>query len=345
MALKEWYGKTQDGKDVDQYVIRNKNGMEVRCINYGCRLTNILVPDGKGGMADLVLGYDNLAGYEHDVGFHGAFIGRYANRIEGAAFTMDGKTYKVTQNEGENYLHGSYHATVFNAEAIGENSVSFTYISPDGEDGFPGEVWLGVIYTLTDENELVMDYRAVPKANTHINLTNHSYFNLAGQDELNITDQTLWMNSRTMLETAANLCPTGRVVDIEGGAFDFNEAKPIGRDINAEDPQIELGGGYDHCFILEKNRPAALTMAAMAREPISGRTLRVYTTQPAIQFYSGNMLEGSVAGKNGRPFARRSGYCLETQHYPCSPNYPEFPTTLVEHGEKFHEVTVYQFGW
>lgn len=345
MALREIYGVTKDNQEVEKFILQNKNGLAVHCINYGCCLTSILVPDSSGGTEDVLLGYDSLSGYEYDTSYQGALVGRYANRIKAGEFEIEGKKYSLTKNDSGNYLHGSLNSKVFDAELIGDNSISFTYTSPEGEDGFPGELWVGIIYTLTDENELVMDYRAVPRAATHVNLSNHAYYNMSGQNELSVSEQTLWLNSSSMLETGQDLCPTGRVIDISGGAFDFTEAKPIGRDIGKDDPQLQVAGGYDHCFILDKSRPSALSMAAIARDPVSGRTMRVYTTQPAVQFYSGNFLDSSVAGKNGRPFAKRSGFCLETQHYPCSPNIPDFPTTLLEAGEKYHNITVHQFSW
>lgn len=342
MAETREYGALGEGGAVRQYSLRNKNGMEVRCIDYGCRITNILLP-AKDGPVDVVLGFDGLAGYEADKSAcHGAFVGRYANRIEGARLEVGGKEYRLTLNDGGNFLHGSFANRLFEGEVIGETSVTFTYTSPDGEDGFPGELWLGVTYTLTDQNELIFDYRAVSRADTHINLTNHSYFNLSGDFSRSIEDHLLWLNSRHFLEADAALCPTGRMPAAAGGAFDFTREKPIGRDIGAKDPQLEIGGGYDHCFILEKESPTGLAQAARALHPQSGRALLVYTTQPAVQFYTGNFLDGTP-GKGGLPMARRSGFCLETQHYPCTPSHPDFPPTLLRAGEKFHELTVLQF--
>lgn len=335
------YGQTENGQEVLQFTLQNSAGMTVKCINYGCRITNIWVPAASGEVADVVLGYGSLAEYERDGLFLGAFIGRYANRIKGAQFQLEGKTCHVTQNDGENYLHGSYHSRVFTPHVLEENSVRFSYTSPDGEDGFPGEVEVSVTYTLTDKNEWIMDYKATPASATHINLTNHSYFNLGGDGEP-VTEHMLWMNSTSFLEAGEGLCPTGRMVDSTGGAFDFTREKPIGQDIGKEDPQLLAAGGYDHCFVLNKQQEEGLAMAASAT--YGGRTLRVYTTQPAVQLYMGNFLQGDVMGK-GAPMVKNSGFCLETQHYPCSPNYPAFPTTLVQPGETYHEVTTLHFQW
>lgn len=343
MATKKEYGTTRNGQQVFQFTLANKNGVEVRCINYGCRLTHFFAPAPNGQTADILLGYDTLQGYEADTSSHGAFIGRYANRIEGAVFTLNGKQYPLLKNDGNNYLHGSLQHRVFGAEIIGDNSISFTYISPDGEDGFPGELWVGVIYTLTDQNELVMDYRATSTAPTHVNFTNHAYFNLAGEGTGSIENQLLCLNSNTFLETGPALCPTGNVFDVAGGVFDFTNEKAIGQDIAAEDPQLKIAGGYDHAFILDKQTGRELSLAAVARDPASGRTLRVFTTQPGMQLYTGNFLNGQP-GKGGHPYNRRNGFCLETQHHPCTPSHPEFPPTLLEKGDKLHEITLFQIG-
>ncbi len=343
-----YYGTTREGRDVDEYKLTNAGGMEVRCIPYGCRITGVLLPSVGGKKTDIVLGYDSLSEYEDDHTFQGAVVGRYANRIAGAAFTLGGATYPLTQNDGDNYLHGSFHKKVFGADVLSDNSISFTYTSPDGEDGFPGEAWVAVTYTLTDENELVLEYSAVPTAPTHINLTNHSYFNLAGaQGGGSIENTLLQLNCNLFLEAGEDLLPTGRFLETAGGAFDFAAEKPIGQDIGADDPQLAMAGGYDHCFVVNRQRPTMLAHAGTARHAASGRTLRVYTTQPGMQLYTGNFLSG-VCGKGGAKLARRTGFCLETQHYPCTPNFPgnpNFPATLMRAGEKYHQITVWQFDW
>lgn len=339
------FGKTKEGTPVNTYILRNCNGLEVHFINYGCRLTQILIPQQEGGPVDVLLGYDSLEGYEQDKAGHGAFIGRYAGRIIGGKFTIDGKSYQLPQNDGDNFLHGSLAHKVFKGTVLGDNSVSLNYTSPAGEDGFPGQLEVQVLYTLTDENELVMDIRAITDAPTYLNLTNHSYFNMEGQQSGTIGNQMLWLNSKEILEASNDLTATGQVVKTKNTPFDFTQEKPIGRDLMANDPQIELAGGFDHTFVLEKARPKALTLAAVAKDPASGRTMDIHTTQPAVQFYTGNFLGNGPAGKGGRIMTKQSGFCLETQHYPGSPNHTEFPTTLLRPDERFHEVTVYQFRW
>lgn len=328
------FGKTQDGREVEGFVLRNENGLEVRCINYGCRITDILVPNKEGGKTNVILGYNDLAGYEQDKSYQGAIVGRYANRIAGARFDLDDQTYNLLKNDGDNYLHGSWHKQVFEGEYIGDNSVSFSYISPDGEDGFPGEVWACVTYTLTDRNGLVIDFRAVPEAPTHINMTNHAYFNLAGKGD--ILDHTLLLNCDTLLEAGPGLIPTGRVIEA-GGALDFRTAKRVGQDIEADDPQLTLAGGYDHCYIVNREQPGVALVADL-RDPQSGRGMQMYSSQPAVQVYSGNVLGGGH-------FARRGGLCLEGQHYPDTPHNEEFPPTLHETREKYHQTTIYDFFW
>ncbi|MGD9559363.1 MAG: aldose epimerase family protein [Oscillospiraceae bacterium] len=336
------YGKTKKGAEVDAFVMKNKAGLEVRCINYGARLTHVLLPGENGGKTDVLLGYDDLAGYEADEGCQGAFVGRYAGRIAGAGFDIGGQHHALTPNDGANFLHGSFPKRVFSADVLGENSVSFSATSPAGEDGFPGEVWASVIYTLTDQNELVMDYRAVSTAATHLNLTNHSYFNLAGAGT--VLEQTLQLHAGLFLEIDAEKLSTGRMLEA-AGAFDFASPKPIGRDIEAPDPQLKSGGGYDHCFVIDRLRPTMLAHAATAKDPASGRFLRVYTTQPGVQLYTANGLDGKTVGKRGAPLQKHGGFCLETQHFPGTPAFADFPPTLLERGEKYHQITVLQFGW
>lgn len=345
MAMDASYGTTRTGQPVDSFVLRNKNGLEVRGISYGCRLTHILVPGGAGSPVDILQGFDDLAAYEADTVCHGAFVGRYAGLIEKGRFSLNGQEIQLPQNAGENHLHGIFPHTVFAAEKVGDNSVSLTYTSPEGEDGFPGELWVGVMYTLTDHNELVMDVRAVSTADTVVNFNNHNYYNLEGVESDSIEGQKLWVNSSQFLEAGPGLLPTGRILPVEGGAFDFREEKALGKDLHKDDPQLKLAGGYDHTFPLEKTRPGALSMAAIARDPASGRTLRVYTTQPAVHLYTGNYPNPASTGKSGRPMPPYSGFCLETQHYANSPNQPDFPSTLLEAGDKLHQITVLLLEW
>lgn len=341
MADKCEYGFTKDGQEIFQFTLKNKNNVEVRCINLGCRLTNFFAPAPNGEVVDILLGFDSLADYEADKAGHGAFIGRYANRIENAQFTIGEVTYPLTKNSGNNFLHGSFQHKVFDAEIIGENAITFTYTSPDGEDGFPGELWVAVTYSLSDQNELIMTYQAISSADTYFNFTNHGYFNIAGEGTGSVEDQVVWINSKSFLEVNDTLCPTGRVLDSMGGAFDFYKEKIIGKDINNDDPQLKLAGGYDHAFVLEKDPAAKLSLAAAAKDPVSGRALRVYTTQPAVHFYTANSLNNKN-GKNGHSYGGRSGFCFETEHYPSSPTHPEFPSTFFEKGQKARFLTVLQ---
>lgn len=338
------YGTTAQGKTVDTFTLRNKNGLAMQCISYGCCITHLFVPDGKGGTVDIVLGFDDLYGYEHPEGpgYQGAFVGRYAGRICGAAFDLDGSHYDLLKNDGENYRHGTMAKKLYNAEPLGDNSIRFTGMAEDGEDGFPGRLDVSVTYTLTDKNELVIDYLAHSNRDTHVNLTNHSYFNLAGSGD--ILDHTLQLNCDLFMEGDAETLPTGRLLETAGGAFDFSQPKPIGRDIEKDDPQLNAAKGYDHCFVINREQPEGLVLCAVAAHPQSGRWMRVFTTQPAVVFYTANYLDGSHQGKYG-PLGHRCGLCLETQHYPDSPNQPNFPSTLLREQGAYHHTTIYQFGW
>ncbi|MDL2327136.1 galactose mutarotase [Ruminococcaceae bacterium OttesenSCG-928-A11] len=334
------YGRTAAGQDVDSFTLRNAGGVEMRCISYGGRITHLLLP-GQDGPCDILLGYDTLAEYEADQMQQGAFVGRYAGLIDGAAFELDGQTVHLAKNHGAHHLHGNLSHTVFTPQVMGESSVSFTATSPAGDEGFPGALQVTVTYTLTDENELVMDFRATTTADTHLNLTQHSYFNLAGPGG-DAMASLLHLNADRFLEARDALLPTGRILPVAGGAFDFTTEKPIGQDIQKDDPQLVLAGGYDHSFVINRMRPGQLALAAIARHPQSGRVLRLYTSQPAVHLYTGNGLSGE-AGKDGVPMPPHGGFCLEYQHYADSPNHPEFPSTLLAAGEKYHEIAVWQF--
>lgn len=362
MAVEQLFGTLPDGKRVMQYLLRNRNGMEVSCISYGCRLTHLLLPvrtgsapargadakaeDAPTRLVDILLGYHNLSGYLGDKLYHGALLGRYAGRIAGASFKLGARRYRIRKNEGGNFLHGGLANTLFEGEVVSDNVVRFTRVSPEGEDGFPGQLWLGITYTLTEENELILDYRAETTAATYLNLSNHSYFNLAGNQSGSAMNQLLTVNAGGYLELDAELIPTGRALPVAGGAFDFRQEKIVGRDIVSRDEQLYLAKGYDHCFILQKNRAGALTHAATLRDPASRRSLEVYTTQPGMLLYTANRITGSEpAGKGGQSYMRRSGICFETMHFPDSPNHPDFPTTLLEPGEAWHETTVFKASW
>ncbi|GHV33028.1 aldose 1-epimerase [Synergistales bacterium] len=340
---RKYFGKTKDGRDVEQLELRNKNGVVIKCINYGCRVTNILLPSALG-QADIVLGFDDIESYEDDKTSQGAFIGRYGNRIKDAKFSLSGHDYKLLQNDGGNYLHGTLSKRLFTVSSASDSEVVFKAVSPAGEEGFPGELKLTVTYSLDDENKFTMDYTAVTDADTHINLTNHTYFDLSlGSDET-IEKHLLRIESDRFLEVTEDLIPTGKIIDAAGTPFDFTHSKAIGRDITQDDVNLKIGRGYDHCFLLKNGGGGELTLAAEVSSPSGGRSIKIFTTQPAIQLYTGNFLDGKPKGK-GRIFTRRSAFCLETQHYPDTPHHPKFPSTLLKSGEKFHETTVFQFGF
>jgi aldose 1-epimerase len=353
---RESFGTLPDGRAVDQYVLTNKNGMVVKAITYGGIITSIRVPDTSGTFENVVLGFDELARYLSDEyreasPYFGAIIGRYANRIEDGRFTLDGQAYKLATNNGPNHLHGGdegFSRRLWKAEPFENDSargVVFTYTSPDGEEGYPGRLDTEVTYTLTDDNELVFGYRATTTEATPVNLTQHSYFNLSGQSEGTILDHRLTINADAFTFVNENLIPTGELQPVEGTPFDFTMATPIGARINQVNQQLQYAGGYDHNFVLNREDAGAgsLVRAARVYDPESGRHLTVRTTEPGLQFYSGNFLDGRLEGPNG-PYEHRSGLALETQHFPNSPNEENFPSTILRPGETYRSRTVYEFS-
>jgi len=353
---RESFGTLPDGRAVDQYVLTNKNGMAVKAITYGGIITSIRVPDTSGTFENVVLGFDELARYLSDEyraasPYFGAIIGRYANRIEDGRFTLDGQAYKLATNNGPNHLHGGdegFNRRLWKAEPFENDSargVVFTYTSPDGEEGYPGRLDTEVTYTLTDDNELVFGYRATTTEATPVNLTQHSYFNLSGQSEGTILDHRLTINADAFTFVNENLIPTGELQPVEGTPFDFTMATPIGARINQVNQQLQYAGGYDHNFVLNREDAGAdsLVRAARVYDPESGRHLTVRTTEPGLQFYSGNFLDGRLEGPNG-PYEHRSGLALETQHFPNSPNEENFPSTILRPGETYRSRTVYEFS-
>jgi aldose 1-epimerase len=342
------FGKMTNGQSMELYTLTNRNQMQVAITNYGGRVVKLIVPDRNGKMADVVLGFDDLDGYLGNNPFFGALIGRYANRIGNARFKLDGVEYKLEANDGKNSLHGGsqgFDKRVWKAKELpgAEPALELTYLSKDGEEGYPGSLTATVVYTLTNNNELKIDYKATTDKDTVVNLTNHSYFNLAGQGNGDILKTELMINADRFTPVDATLIPTGELRKVEGTPLDFRKLTTIGARINADDQQLKFGRGYDHNFVLNRKGPG-LELAARAVDPGSGRELEVYTTQPGMQFYSGNFLDGSVKGKGGIAYGHRSAFCLETQHFPDSPNKPNFPSTELKPGHTYHQVTVFKFS-
>ncbi|MGI8507144.1 MAG: aldose epimerase family protein [Solirubrobacteraceae bacterium] len=350
---------TVGGKPVRLYTLSNGH-MRVRITNFGGIIQSIYVPDRFGRMSDVSLGFRNLAGYEaNDVypqkpggsgtTYFGATIGRYANRIAGGMFTLDGKAYKLPVNNGPNTLHGGTQAwnEQFWSPAVirtpGAVALSLTYTSPNGQDGFPGTVVANVTFTLGRQNALRIHYHATTDRPTVINMTNHSYFNLAGQASGSVLGQRLMINANRYTPTDKTQIPTGAIVPVAGTPLDFRHMKAIGRDINSSFPQLVLAHGYDHNFVLNRRRPG-LVLAARAVDPLSGRELTAYTTEPGVQLYTSNYLVGDLAGTTGKTYRQSDGFTLETQHYPNSPNQPSFPSTTLNPGTPFDSTTVFQFG-
>ncbi|HEY8903943.1 MAG TPA: aldose epimerase family protein [Chthoniobacterales bacterium] len=340
------FGKTQSGAPVDLYRLSNGFGMEVDLINFGATITAIRVPDREGRQADVALGYDTVAEYEKGTCYIGAVVGRYGNRIAKGSFTLDGNTYQLPINNGPNSLHGGnigFGQRVWQAETIEESDrvgVKFTYISADGEEGYPGALVSEVTYTLDGSNRLTIDYVLTADAPTVANLTNHSYFNLAGEGNGTILDHEIEIRAHRYTITDANLIPTGEQPSVEGTPLDFRIPARIGARIDAPFQPLIDAAGYDHNYILEGE---GLRNIATVYEPAYGRVLEVSTTEPGVQFYTGNFLKDEP-GKNGHIYVRRSGFCLETQHYPDSPNHPDFPSTVVRPGENYTSTTVFQFS-
>lgn len=341
------FGKTRDGVAVSVYTLTNKNGVTARITNYGGIVVSLMVPDRNGKMADVVLGFDSLDGYLQNPGpFFGALIGRYGNRIGHARFTLDGRVYQVDRNDAENSLHGGargFDKRVWTPKELTDGGLELRYLSRDGEEGYPGNLRATATYHLTDANELRIDYGASTDKDTVINLTNHSYFNLKGAGTGDILDHRLMLNADRFTPVDAGLIPTGELRAVAGSPFDFRTSTSIGARIEANNEQLRAGKGYDHNWVLNRG-PDGLTLAARIEEPSTGRILEVFTTQPGVQFYTGNFLDGTIKGKGGKAYGRRSGFCLETQHFPDSPNKPAFPTTELKPGQRFQSATVFRFS-
>jgi aldose 1-epimerase len=335
-----------DGRQVKTFTLRNAHGMEVELTNYGASIVSLKVPDKKGVADDVVLGYDSIQGYLNGKSYFGCVAGRYANRIARAQFKLGGQTYTLAANNGPNSLHGGikgFDKQVWDAEQLG-NSVVFTYVSADGEEGYPGKLTVKLRYTLdSGSNALALTYESVTDKETVVNLANHSYFNLEGQGKGTILDHEIMINAKSITAVDSTLIPTGVLRPVAGTPFDFTKPMKIGSRINdSTDQQIRFGLGYDHNFVLEPTTND-LRLAARVTAPISGRTLEVHTSEPGVQFYTGNFLNGSEQGK-GSIYQHRSGFCLETQHFPDSPNQPGFPSTVLKPGQTLVSKTVFIFG-
>jgi len=345
------FGKTADGKSVDLYTFENANGVKMSVMTYGGIITSLLVPDKGGQFEDIVLGFDSLEGYLKGHPYFGALIGRYGNRIAKGKFPLGGKEYSLFVNNDVNALHGGkvgFDKRVWNAKKVdcdGVPGLELTYTSPDGEEGYPGTLKCKVIYSLNNKNELKLDYFAETNKPTPLNLTNHTYFNLTGNKDMeSILDHELMLNAKFFTPVDETLIPTGEITFVKGAPFDFTEPMKIGARINADDDQIKKGGGYDHNFVLNKTEAGALELGGRVVEPKSGRVLEFFTTQPGVQFYTGNFLDGANIGKGGQVYKHRFGFCMETQHFPDSPNHAHFPSTILKPGESYHETTIYKFS-
>ena len=345
---KETFGKTADGQNVDLYTIRNSRGFEAKITNYGGIVVSLKVPDRNGKFGDVVLGFNDFNSYLKNDPYFGAIIGRYGNRIAKGRFTLNGVEYKLAANNGENHLHGGikgFDKVVWTGtprSTRGGAEIVLTYLSKDGEEGYPGNLNVTVVYRLTN-NELRIDYSATTDKDTVTNLTHHSYFNLAGEGNGDILNHLVTINANHFVPTDAGSIPTGELRRVAGTPFDFLKATAIGERINEDEEQLKLGRGYDHTFVID-GRPGALRLAATAFEQTSGRVMQVWTTEPGMQFYTGNFLDGTLTGKSGKSYPRRSGFCFETQHYPDSPNQPSFPTTTLKKDQTYKSTTIYRFS-
>jgi len=344
---KEIFGKTSDGTLIDLYTLINANRVEVKITNYGGIVVSIKVPDRNGTMGDVVLGYDQLDGYLENNPYFGAIIGRYGNRIAKGRFSLNGIEYTLAQNNGENHLHGGikgFDKVVWKVKEIHKNDgvgLELRYSSKDGEEGYPGNLTVTVIYMLTKDDELKIEYKAITNKETIVNLTNHSYFNLRGSGD--ILEHELMIRADYFTPIDDGLIPTGELRPVEGTPMDFHQSNAIGARIDQQDEQLAFGLGYDHNWVL-KSQDGSLALAARVLEPSTGRILEVYTSEPGIQFYSGNFLDGTIIGKGGEIYHKRYGFCLETQHYPDSPNKPQFPSVGLKPGQTYTQTTIYKFS-
>jgi aldose 1-epimerase len=343
------FGKMPDGRTVDIFTVTSPKGLEMRAMSYGAIIVSLRVPDRRGRLTDVVLGFDSLDGYLGDHPYFGAVVGRYGNRIAKGRFTLDGRTYQLATNNGPNHLHGGvkgFGRLLWKGESFqhGEEAgVAFTLESPDGDEGYPGTLKARVTYTLTPRDELVVEYLATTDKPTPVNLTQHSYFNLGGPDAPDVLAHSLTLEADRFTPVDAGLIPTGVLAPVEGTPFDFRKPTAVGARIAADNEQLRVGRGYDHNFVLNR-KGAGLVHAARLSDASLGIVMDTFTTEPGLQFYSGNFLDGTLAGKGGRKYGLRAGLCLETQHYPDSPNQAAFPSTIVRPGQDYRSKTVYAFS-
>jgi aldose 1-epimerase len=347
------FGRLADGRPVEMFTISSGRGLTIRTMPYGAAIVSLRVPDRHDVEDDVVLGFDTLDGYISSNAYFGVVVGRYGNRIAHGRFTLDGRMYALATNNGPNHLHGGvkgFDKALWASEPFerdGAAGVVYTHISPDGDEGYPGTLRARVTYTVSAANELTVDYQATTDKATPVNLTQHSYFNLAGDRSPDVLGHELTLDADRYTPVDETLIPTGELAPVDGTPFDFRRPTPIGARIDGSHPQLEIAKGYDHDFVLNGWTPGANRSphhAARVVEPTSGRTLEVATTEPGVQFYSGNFLDGSITGKSGRTYGRRHGFCLETQHFPDSPNHANFPSTILRPGEIYRSTTVFAFG-
>jgi aldose 1-epimerase len=348
------FGLTPDQREASLYSLKNANGLQADITDLGGIVVRLLVPDRAGKLGDVVLGFSSVTPYPTQTAYFGALIGRIGNRVAGGEFTLDGKKYNLAKNNSPQgipcHLHGGlvgfdkvfWHATPVITQ--GEPSLQLTYTSKDGEEGYPGNLQVTVTYTLTNDNGLRIEYQATTDKATPVNLTNHSYFNLRGEGDGDVLGHLLMLNASKYTPVRPGLIPNGQIVPVAGTPFDYTTFHAIGERVNAVNEQIKLGGGYDHNWVLDVTNPGTLAKAAEVREPSTGRLMEVWTTEPGVQFYCGNFLDGTLIGKSGRKYLHRGGFCLETQHFPDSPNQPGFPSIILHPGETYRTTTVYRFG-
>jgi aldose 1-epimerase len=346
---KQVFGKTSSGETVELYTLTNSKGMEATIMTYGGIIVSLKVPDRSGKSGDVVLGFDSFEAYLKEHPYFGAIIGRYGNRIGKGRFSLNGVEYKLARDDGENHLHGGikgFDKVVWKAKQVegrGRSALELSYLSKDGEEGYPGNLSVTVTYTLTEANEVRIDYQATTDKDTVVNLTNHSYFNLAGQGEGDILGHQMMINADRFTPIDSGLIPTGELQSVDGTPFDFRRPHTIGERIEVDVQQLKFGKGYDHDFVLNGSA-GTLRLAARVIEPGSGRVMEVSTTEPGVQFYSGNFLDGKLRGKGGKVYQARYGFCLETQHFPDSPNKPGFPSVVLKPGGRYQTTTVYRFS-